>query len=520
MSGDGRYGPLMAVHEVPRHALVALPPWFWNGNPGALLAEAGMEIRPEPVDGRWAVQTVENYRRQNPDLISYKHVAGPGVHRENFEHLTSRRDLVSHEQHADIQAEIAHREKRLRQTRNPVHALELIRLHTLSSAPHSLGRVVEHHYRDLLEIPLEGKPDHKVFDNAGVHLIERSPSLIWRFKLPMILNQIAQDPQLRAGEIGHLAGDRDGAAFRSASGLAEGLYLMDAYLGPLLGALTPSIWCMSVPRTFGVLLYTFGQPMAGSSGHAEEMLHLIGGPGADRSLPVPRLTPTAGHLAAKWWSHALNKMFAVLSDLAVFTDRDGIYQHDKHMQAILTFEQVFRRTASATLADRDTNARRVLMFTALDTVERLTAVKLEKMASPQYADEVLTRLRAEIWPGAAEVLLPAAARSVQALHDLGDGFFIRDLLGQDDLHLQALDGGETRISADSATAFYLKALRDATHGHGSNKPAVKDRTNALLAQHDGEIPHDLGLLAMLYLLDVLAHPDRLRRVLHTWCLRG
>ena len=73
------------------------------------------------------------------------------------------------------------------------------------------------------------------------------------------------------------------------------------------------------------------------------------------------------------------------------------------------------------------------------------------------------------------------------------------------------------MSQDDATAFYVKALRDATHGHGSNKAAARDRTTALLAQHDGRIPHDLGLLAMLYLLDLLAYPDRLRRVLHAWC---
>ena len=247
-----------------RHAFVSLPSWFWNGDPARLLEEAGMEVRKDPTDGRSTVQTVENYRRQAPSLITYKHIAGPGAIREEFGHLNSRVDLAPHESDDRIREELAYRERRLRQTRNPVHALELIHIHTLISDTRSLGNVVEQHYRDLLEVPLEGEPDNKVFTNAGVHLIERSPFLTWRLKLPMILNQIAQDRRLQVGDITHLieTGEEGGVAFRSAAGLADGLYLMDAYLGPLLGAITPSVWCMSVPRTFGVLLFTLGQPMA------------------------------------------------------------------------------------------------------------------------------------------------------------------------------------------------------------------------------------------------------------------
>ena len=39
-------------------------------------------------------------------------------------------------------------------------------------------------------------------------------------------------------------------------------------------------------------------------------------------------------------------------------------------------------------------------------------------------------------------------------------------------------------------------------------------TDALLAHHDGHIPHDIGLLAYLYLLDLMMHPERVRRQLY------
>jgi hypothetical protein len=74
-----------------------------------------------------------------------------------------------------------------------------------------------------------------------------------------------------------------------------------------------------------------------------------------------------------------------------------------------------------------------------------------------------------------------------------------------------LRGSSVRsLSVEEAVARYLKLLRDATHGHGSDKESSKATTDALLAHHDGHIPHDIGLLGYLYLLDLLMHPDRVR----------
>ncbi|MFC0221194.1 hypothetical protein [Nocardioides zeicaulis] len=504
--------------EVPRHARVVLPSWLYGGDPSALLDEANVEVRRDRATGEWTVQTSESYLRQDPNLISYRHIAGPTVHQEDFAYLSSRTDLIEHlsDESTDRQVQKWHEE--LERTRNPVHALELIRIDTLTVPTHELGARVEHHFRDLREIGVESDPDQKVFANAGVHLMERSEALTWRFKLPMMLAQISQDERMQAGDITHLmrAFETQHSAFRTALGLSDGLFSMDAYLGPLLGALAPSVWGFAVPRTFGTVVYSLGQPLAGTTGRAEEMLHLIGVPGANRALAVPQLAPAAAHSAINWWATALDRMFGVLSNFAVFTGRDGIYRADKHMQAILTVEQLFRRTASALTSDRDINARRVLAFTALDTVDRLTAVKLEKLADPRHASKTLQRMRDELPSAGAEVLLDAAGRSVQALHELRDGFFVHKLLGSSQLRLVYGDGSTLAMDQDDATAFYVKALRDATHGHGSNKANARDRTAALLAQHDGNVPHDIGLLPLLYLVEILATPGRLRQVLHTW----
>ena len=70
--------------------------------------------------------------------------------------------------------------------------------------------------------------------------------------------------------------------------------------------------------------------------------------------------------------------------------------------------------------------------------------------------------------------------------------------------------GVKRLRLADAVAQYVKVLRDSTHGHGSNRENQVARTNALLTYHDGRIPHDLGLLGYLYLLDLMTRSENLR----------
>ena len=417
--------------------------------------------------------------------------------------------------------ELYAREQRLAQSSNPVHAFDVMRLRLLLSPSTELTRLAQSEFHELLQVPLESQPETKVFANAGAHLIERSGSLIWRHKLPFILCQIAQDPKLQRGDIAHLqdAAAQDELAFRSANGLSDGIYLMDAYTGPLLAALAPSVWGFNVPRSFGSLIFSLGQPLAGSSNGAEEMLHHIGVPGRDRSRAVPRLSSGSSHAAVRWWSESLNTMFAVLSDYSVFTDAAGRYLPKRHVHALLTIEQLFRRTTSALVSERDTNARRVLMFSALDTVERLTTVQLDRLADLKHAQKTLAAIEMVLPFEAAAILLPGARGAVEALEEMQEGFFIQHQLGTRDIELQ-VSGAVQATEPGKAAALYIKALRDATHGHGARRESAADRTDALIAQHDGQVPHDLGLLAYLYLLELLVRPNRLRGILKATCRKG
>lgn len=112
-------------------------------------------------------------------------------------------------------------------------------------------------------------------------------------------------------------------------------------------------------------------------------------------------------------------------------------------------------------------------------------------------------LRRDLSPDVGQILLPAAERAVRALAAVQDGFFLQRQLGASNVEFTDADGATKRLEPMVAAAEYIRLLRNATHGHGSNREEHKLRTDALLAHHDGTLPHDLGLLGYLYLLELL-----------------
>jgi len=504
--------------DLPPSATVTVPPWMWGADPAQYFAAAGLRSRPvDGSPGRWQLRTQERYHHIHPSLITVDHLAGPVTRRPRFDLLAgAARGSVAPDDGQHLPNELAARHRRAGQTCTLVDAIVLWQLQTIAAPLNELAGVTEQVHFGLTTIGAEDDPDRKPFVAAGVHLVRRAPEVVHRAKLTSVLLQVQHDPRLLSGDVDHLrsayaAGD---PLFAASQSLYDGIFVFDAYLGPLLGALTPSIWAFSATRVLGVIVYSLGQPLAGTPGDAVELLQVLPSQGAREASPVPTLPPTAAGQALEWWTNRLSDMFAVLTDPAVFTDRDAVYHPAKHLHALLTVEQLFRRVSSIQTVHRDTNARRVLLFSVLDTLERLTGRPVDVLCCLSFARQRLEKLTAELAPEVGTVLLPAAQRAVKALRRMQDGFYLRQQRGAETIDVPVARGDTRSLKPDQAAAEYIKVLRDATHGHGSNRAGRVGLTNALLAHHDGTIPHDLALLGYLYLLDVLTQPAVLAQQLY------
>lgn len=506
---------LCVAKDPPTRARITLPSWISGGNPKHLLAESDYRSRPDG-SGSFFVQTNESYRRQRPDLVWLRTLAKPGDVSARWDDLAHLRERVEVAESDRWETILERRKLKAEKSGALLDGINYWRL-LLYALPIRDLPVQSRDFVDYLD-PVRSTEDPETgpFPNTGVHLIEVSPALVHRLKIPSVWLRIEQDARLGGGDVSHIKASNanDEHIFASSAGLYDGAMMFDAYIAPLLAAGTPAIWAINIVRSFGSLIFSLGTFISGTEGDAAEMLQLITIPGASEVVNFPRLTASAAHGALQWWTERLNLLFSVLSDLSTFTNTEGDYRPAKHLEALLTIEQIFRRMTSMLVAHRDTNARRTLLFTILDSLVGVRGTNLLTMCTLSHATKVLADLDASLPADAAEILLPAARRAVDALRTMQDGFFIRRQLATTTVDLQ-LDGAAVRsLSVEDAAARYLKLLRDATHGHGSDKESSKVTTDALLAHHDGHIPHDVSLLGYLYLLDLLMHPDRVRRLLY------
>lgn len=489
-------------------AILEAPDWLWGGKPAGLLINAGLRVR-RLSNGTATVCTHERYTRSKPDLVHLVEVKRPtetvgrwdrlnGMGNDEIDGIARERGLAAIEQLST-------------ESRDLTDLVTYYQLAVAAVPSDSIGEQSRTAMESVDEVTIEG--DELAFGNASVYAVRRSPELLHRIKLISVLVRLQHDRELSDGDTAGILSKRDegGLVFAAGEGLHQGFYLLDQYVGPLLGALTPAIWGFASHRANGAIIFSFGRQLAGSSSVAPELLRTLPTRGADRVTEFEPLVAEAVPLALEWWVKQMNQLFGVLTDPSVFTDEDRIYRPSIHLQAVLTTEQLFSRVLSIQATDSDTNARRVLLFTVLDTIEALTGRSIEKTCDHSYATKTLDRLSTQMDPAAAQLLLPRARSGVDALREVQDGFFHTEADGR----VMLRPSTQQAVTTERAAAEYLKLLRNATHGHGANKKSQEEATESLLARHDGTVPHGVALLAWLYLLDLLSQPEPLRRHLAT-----
>jgi hypothetical protein len=261
---------------------------------------------------------------------------------------------------------LAQRTERTLTTKDLVDAFSVYTLQTVLAEQAQLPEIAEHVYVELRDFCIDGDSSSQAFPHAGVHVVRRRPELASRLKVAGVLVRLEHDSQLVGGDLhgiqaAHNAGE---LVFASAEHLLNGAAFLDIYLGPLLGAVSPAVWCLCTIREFGVVLYSLGRPIVGSKGHAVEILQLIPLRGAAESVPTPTITAASGSEALEWWGARLKEFFGVLTDPAIFTDHAGVYVPAKHIQCITSAEPLFKAVTSLQVSHRDVTARRVLFFSS------------------------------------------------------------------------------------------------------------------------------------------------------------
>lgn len=506
---------------MPKSALVDLPSWLWGGEVPGFLRSAGLQwTLAGKGTGRFQVRAIERGRRDrsqvrlvdSADLFTLSasdrravlanvEAAAPG------EVLAGNTKLAAEVARLNQKAEAAGRAGYVAPT------LGAIQLSTVAAHTDELHTVIEqavaHMRSNALTITETGAP---LFPHASAHVVVRARGLVTRSRLPTVLIRLANDEQLRRGDLSHAQADLESGKliFASSGSLSDGLFLADVYLAPLLGALMPFVWAFPAVRASSIVLFTLGRAIPSSAGHPVEPAHLIRGRTTGTTASAPTVSAEGMSHAITWWARRLDRLLGVVTDPAVHTDSAGQYVPLKSLQALASVEQLFRRTAAIQRGHRDDDSRRALLFGTLDTFERVGSRRLLEMCTLSEAQRVLENLRQAIPADAAQILLPAAELAVAALAAVQDGFFMDQ---HTPIRYEAPDGTVVTLGREEAAAHYIKLLRNATHGYGSNQPDAIARTNTLLTHHNGDIPYDLPELGYLYLLDMLTNPEKLRRAL-------
>ncbi|OBA50917.1 hypothetical protein A5780_30390 [Nocardia sp. 852002-20019_SCH5090214] len=380
------------------------------------------------------------------------------------------------------------------------------------------GQFTEQHFGLLGRYTLNDT-DELLLPNRSAHVVTITQTLLRRVKLPSIALRMAQDPtvinELRDGSA---QVPSSGLLFGSAAQQANSLVLSGSFLDPLMGCLLPYVWGYACPRPMSTVLFGFGRALPAANGlEAREMLELLQRSGRNSAVSLPTFTRTAAGEAIDWWVMRLNQLFRYLTDPATYIDSQDRYVPHEQLHWMLTLSQVLQLTASLQTTIRDTTAQRVIAFTLLGSfADRLLGekVELKTLFSAKYAQEQFNFVKSCMNNHAAEILLPAAQRALDALQQLQKGFFISEQRGIKAVRIHMPNGAVKEFNREDAAARLMVIHRNATHGYGRGaKP--KSVTSAevgerLLAQHDGRIPDDLALLPYLYLLAAFCRPDDIR----------
>ncbi|CCQ18379.1 MULTISPECIES: hypothetical protein [unclassified Rhodococcus (in: high G+C Gram-positive bacteria)] len=385
--------------------------------------------------------------------------------------------------------------------------LYALQLPVITAPDKSLSAAVQDVRRDLAGI-MDDDDEHP-FDEHATHVVRYGDSTHRRMRFPGFVLRLNQDPELlddiRRGPI-----NVDEIVFASGSSILSSVLIPASHLGPLLAARSPWVWAFQANRVSGAVIFTLGRDISGRSSIPFEAHQVLPRSPVDRlpqrQEPPPR--PEAWGVAVAWWVSQMNTVLGHLLNPCLFGNANGNYLPYVQQNRLMEFADLLQRVTSTLLSLHDDYASGVLMWSAMDLIESTwLSWDLTTLCKPSIAAKALQEVRDRMPADVQAVLLPYAAYGVEALTEVGEGFFIKNYRGSEKVILRLPGGAEKALSLDDAVSQLMRARRNTTHGFDKPDP-VRDR---LFAQHDGRRPETLMYLPLLYLMYIMSDPDDLRR---------
>jgi hypothetical protein len=499
--------PMVSKTRSARIVKTRLPSWIGGNDIIGASRDAG--IHPTPIDAStllWGLETIENYESRIPELVTHTILKSTGLPDAwNYLSTISEENPQSSLSAQDV-AEEVQRIQRLpafgiTSTLDGIRtALSLIELPLLESTAIQA-------YETLLSIPNEvGSP---LLPEISVSHISFSPIVVRRSSWARMLLRVSNEPSMLTTRPAQTPNE---LLFGSGIHLAEDLWITrDAYLMPLFLSVSPWVWCISCPRSSGVVVFDFGRPILGRGADASELLQTFLPTGPPRSGPAPSLSRSSTLSTLSWWTRQIDLVLGEITDFANFADANGMYEPRRQVEYLLSIEQLGRRIQGSFAHDRDISTQRALSFEALDTLEGLGIVTFQQACTLSHAESTLCQLEADLPNDVAELLLPRARDAVEALRDVPNGFFGTAHLKSGGMELPSNAGNFSVRPMEEAAAFYLRVLRNGHHAFTPSPIHETERRQILLSSHTGGVDRALSFLPYLYWLDVVANPHRLRR---------
>ena len=221
----------------------------------------------------------------------------------------------------------------------------------------------------------------------------------------------------------------------------------------------------------------------------------------------------------QWWVGRLNVVYSYLADPTRFCDRLGRHEPERQAAWLLTVERMLADLLLIqTFVQGPELARQQAAFDLLDKAESLLGFGskrsgrgferlLRRRAMIERLDEVWCRLPVQV----RGRFRAETHRVYDRLYERAVAHAFEHRVGSGCVRVASRDGGLIAMSFEDYVPALVRAVRNSAHGFievlAGEGPERSDRR--LLATHDGTVPAELGDIAVLVGLALIADFERL-----------